>query len=99
MAEACESCRGHAVDAESARDTVEERYESIEIIAFKYSSSLRIGIDVGSGKPPKFTDMMRLAADAEFRDAVTHMKAEMKNAGVNLDDPVRFFRHCPLYAH
>ncbi|KAF5333300.1 hypothetical protein D9611_002229 [Ephemerocybe angulata] len=47
----------------------------------------RKGINVGSGQPPKFTDMMRLAADAEFREAVNTMKAEMKDAGVDLDNP------------
>jgi len=47
-----------------------------------------IGIDIGSGKPPSLTEMMKLAADAEFREAVTLMKLEMKNAGVDMENPV-----------
>jgi hypothetical protein len=34
-------------------------------------------------------DMMKLALDADFRTALQNMKTEIKNAGVDLENPVR----------
>ncbi|TFK43138.1 hypothetical protein BDQ12DRAFT_674463 [Crucibulum laeve] len=42
------------------------------------------GVDLASGKPPSGMQMMRLAANSEFREAASTMVEELKKAGVDL---------------
>jgi hypothetical protein len=48
------------------------------------------GIDANSG-PPSTLQMMRLAANAEFRQAAQKVVTELQNAGVDITSQVRKF--------
>jgi len=43
------------------------------------------GIDVASGKPPSMVQMMKLAANKEFREAGARVGSELKKAGVEIN--------------
>ncbi|TFK27097.1 hypothetical protein FA15DRAFT_702315 [Coprinopsis marcescibilis] len=45
------------------------------------------GLSMQPNQPPKLREMMKLAMDPEFRDALNRMKTEIKNAGVDIDNP------------
>ncbi|KAH6915161.1 RNA polymerase III transcription factor IIIC subunit-domain-containing protein [Coprinopsis sp. MPI-PUGE-AT-0042] len=46
------------------------------------------GLGLSEGKAPGMKDIMKLAMDADFRSALQNMKTEIKNAGVDLEDPL-----------
>jgi len=48
-----------------------------------------IGINIKAGEKPSTMQMLKLAANAEFRAASTKMMEEFKKAGVDVHDKVR----------
>jgi hypothetical protein len=54
----------------------------------------KAGIDFASGKPPSTLQMMKLAANSEFREGAKRVVEEMQKAGVDLKSKVRFLVGC-----
>jgi preprotein translocase subunit SecD len=48
-----------------------------------------LGLDLTSGQRPSMMAMMKLAGDAELKEAITNVKSAMDKAGVELSAQVR----------
>ncbi|KAJ2933478.1 hypothetical protein H1R20_g3607, partial [Candolleomyces eurysporus] len=60
---------------------------SLEALRNLMEVLMKNGINMGSGQQPGLSDMIKLARNTEFRDAVVRVKTEMKAAGFDLEDP------------